>query len=311
MKKVFSSHSQLAHVWAQNNQSEGRSGDGRMFFKDGKLYSYGRHFCIARILPSGVVVFGNHSYSSSTGKHQSEARRAISHRRIVWCQDPDSSAWINREWTEERIKRHLEEAETTRRVKPATRVYSKQSAYRLAEEFNKYLAALPKEEGEPLPPFDLTPLEISAAEREIVAQYEAELQERREARWARESAQRKVRDAQMALSEAEKIAEWRAGTYLHTLYHVPTMLRLSKDGTEVQTSRGASIPVSHAKRLWPIIENVRAVGMGLTDRDIRLGHFTLTQIKPDGSIVVGCHDIPYAEIERIAKALGLMEEVSS
>jgi hypothetical protein len=105
MKKVFSSHSELAHVWAQNNQSEGRAGN--MFFRDGMLYSYGDHFCIARILKSGAVVYGTHSYSLSTGKHQSLARSAASHRTMVCCSDPAASPWHNRDETEVRIKSEL------------------------------------------------------------------------------------------------------------------------------------------------------------------------------------------------------------
>jgi hypothetical protein len=105
------------------------------------------------------------------------------------------------------------------------------------------------------------------------------------------------------------IPDWRnhvPGIYLpHTM---PTMLRLSQNRETVETSKGADIPVSHAKRLWPVIQNCKALGKGLTGRDIRLGHYVLNEIRPDGSIVVGCHDIPYSEIELIARELGLIEE---
>lgn len=308
MKKVFSSHSELAHVWAQGRQEEGRASDGRMFFNKGRLYSYGLHFCIARILPSGVVVYGNHTYSPSTGKHQSLARSAVSHRRKVYCEDPDTLALYNRDHTKRRMKGLLEDAVTERRVKPATRVGNKLEALRLAQEFNEYLAALPEAERHSVEPFDLNVLEVSEVERQIVRDYDAEVQARRQVRNAQTAERSRIRYAQLALAETEKIAKWRTHEYTYALHNVPTMLRLSKDGQSVETSRGADIPVSHAKRLWPLIENVRAVGKPLTDRDVHLGHYTLTEIKVDGSIVVGCHDIAYEEIERIAKALGLLEQ---
>jgi hypothetical protein len=39
-----------------------------------------------------------------------------------------------------------------------------------------------------------------------------------------------------------------------------------------------------------------------------VGHYRLTKIRGDGSMVVGCHDIPYSEIEMIARQLGLKQE---
>lgn len=83
IKTVFN-HSMLAHVWAQQNQPEGRASDGRMFFKDSKLWSYGSHFLIGKIMPDGVALLNADSYSISTSKHQSYARGAVSHRRVLY-----------------------------------------------------------------------------------------------------------------------------------------------------------------------------------------------------------------------------------
>ena len=53
---------------------------------------------------------------------------------------------------------------------------------------------------------------------------------------------------------------------------------------------------------------MRVVG-GTKDYEVGmdLGGYKLTKIRRDGSIVVGCHDIPYAEIEGVAKELGLLK----
>ncbi|TKW76780.1 MAG: hypothetical protein DI543_19125 [Bradyrhizobium icense] len=40
----------------------------------------------------------------------------------------------------------------------------------------------------------------------------------------------------------------------------------------------------------------------------RLGVYTLTTIRADGSIVVGCHDIPFNEMARMAVALDLLKQ---
>jgi hypothetical protein len=84
-KFVFGSHSQTAHVWAQQDAEtwEGRSGDGRIRFDGPTIYSYGSHFPIAHFTNAKhdgrtVVLFNSDSYSVSTGKHKSIVRGALS-----------------------------------------------------------------------------------------------------------------------------------------------------------------------------------------------------------------------------------------
>ena len=48
MKNVFNNR-QLAHVWANQSQDTGRNANGSMFFESDTIYSYGRHYAMARI----------------------------------------------------------------------------------------------------------------------------------------------------------------------------------------------------------------------------------------------------------------------
>jgi hypothetical protein len=82
-KTVFGTHSNTAHVWAQRNFTHGRSGDGRMFFEGGAIYSHGRHFKIARFTDltsegKPVVFFTSRDYSVSTAKHKRHTSNALS-----------------------------------------------------------------------------------------------------------------------------------------------------------------------------------------------------------------------------------------
>lgn len=78
MKTVFNSAPEVTHIWAAQNQSEGRAGN--VFFRDSIIYSYGHHFPMARIytLDTGdrVALFNPNRYSVSTARHQSLARQA-------------------------------------------------------------------------------------------------------------------------------------------------------------------------------------------------------------------------------------------
>lgn len=78
-KTVFNSHSEVAHVWAQNSEETGRS-DGRLYFDGPALFSYGPHYLAGFIMPDGVALLNEDSYSVSTSKHKNHAFRAVLHR---------------------------------------------------------------------------------------------------------------------------------------------------------------------------------------------------------------------------------------
>jgi hypothetical protein len=62
----------------------------------------------------------------------------------------------------------------------------------------------------------------------------------------------------------------------------------------VETTWGASVPLDIAKSLyWLAIRCRREHREFVPTRAIRAGDFTLSRIKPNGDLVVGCHDIPF------------------
>lgn len=79
MKTVFSSHKQLAEIWAKQSQFKGRSSN--MFFENEVIYSYGYHYEIAHFIdaPNGkrVCFINSNGFSSSTNKHTNHVLRAI------------------------------------------------------------------------------------------------------------------------------------------------------------------------------------------------------------------------------------------
>jgi len=86
MKKVFSSHAQLAHVWVQQTQSKGRSSN--MFFEGTRIYSYGFHYCAARIHTvkgKRFALVRSDAYSHSTAKHLCRIRGALNNLMPFFC----------------------------------------------------------------------------------------------------------------------------------------------------------------------------------------------------------------------------------
>jgi hypothetical protein len=101
--------------------------------------------------------------------------------------------------------------------------------------------------------------------------------------------------------KAIEIQRWREGAQ-GSLYSLPsTLLRVR--GDNVETSRGAVFPISHAVRSWPFI--LRAIGTGWkkNGHSIPLGHFTIDEIEPSGNVKAGCHYVTFAEVSAVADTL--------
>ncbi len=67
MKTVFSNAHDVIHVFAQRNQSHGRSSN--VFFYGDKIYSYGYHYLLGEFIDDKTIVIDNKGYSSTTNKH--------------------------------------------------------------------------------------------------------------------------------------------------------------------------------------------------------------------------------------------------
>ena len=322
MRKVLSSNQQVAHYFANSVQSEGKASN--YYFETGhdgvvRLFSYGRHFCVARRISADVFAMTTRTYGNSTSKHLAYARSALNNRTVVYCVHPEFGAATNKREAQQAMNAAMDEAETKRRIQQKTRDAHKARALYLAEQFNAYLAALPENERE-CEPFDLSGLaDVRAALVAMKAQEE-------------ENARRKKEAAQVAAREY--LAAWRTDPTMQTIgmSSLPPALRLNTRSSDkryigqgvtqetetliIQTSHGAEIPVTDAQALWPVLLSV--MRKERTPEEAarlvrRLGVYTLNTIRADGSIVVGCHDIAFNEMARMAVTLNLAqsEEVAA
>ena len=80
MKHVFST-SEIPHLWFHQSQGNARNGQGNLYFEGDTIYSYGKHFPIARhvLTRNGMraVLFTTETYSVTTSRHKSDVRQAI------------------------------------------------------------------------------------------------------------------------------------------------------------------------------------------------------------------------------------------
>ena len=137
---------------------------------------------------------------------------------------------------------------------------------------------------------------ISPADR---SRLESKIKADRERRAAAEK-ERAIRVEAARAEAMEQMDKWIAGvpdvrapSYYMPGLSLPTKLRIK--GAAVETSRGAVVSVRAARILWAMIK---------AGRDI-IGHvidgYTVTA--SDGALVIGCHTIDRAEVERLGALL--------
>lgn len=77
-------------------------------------------------------------------------------------------------------------------------------------------------------------------------------------------------------------------------------------GGTLETSHGADVPLPHALKAFAFVRRVVATGQAwhANGHTIRVGHFRVDSIAPDGTMRAGCHTLHLAEMERLAAELG-------
>lgn len=298
MKTVFSSNNELAHIWASNTQYEGRANS--IFFEDGTIYSYGRHFPVARFLPDhdNIILFTLRDYSNTTAKHKSIIRSAIpSSYQVIYCNDPSRSNEHNLGIWQKAVE-HFR-TEFNAKTHKITRGNIAVDIFRACEYATVYCNALN--------------LDVPAWTNETDAEMSARdyVYELAKAREAKRELKRAEAEKLRAIKAAERLPMWENGENvpMDGLYLLDTRLRIK--GDTIETSRGARIPVSDAIKLWPLLVKAKNSGRKLEAglHSINLGSYRFNSFDGD-NLIVGCHTIAWPQLEKMAGQLNLTREVA-
>jgi hypothetical protein len=90
MKTVYRNASDCIHAYAQRPNDPtvyGRSSN--VYFEGGSLYSYGRHYELAKWIDDTTVLIDNRGYSATTADHIGKAQHALSQYRQFYTLDTD------------------------------------------------------------------------------------------------------------------------------------------------------------------------------------------------------------------------------
>jgi hypothetical protein len=285
MKKVFSSNSQLAHVWANQLQPEGRASS--MFFYGPVIYSYGHHYEIARFLETAngqKVCFVNaNGYSNSTAKHTGHVWNAIpdgirtykvpfatgstySYNRVHHIDVQSLPGIISAMLVECKNLCHDQ-------IKARTNFYSFSQAAGRYETIVEICQLFDLEI--PARPENWEPARIKA---EHLRNTQGERQRAKELKELEKS--------------KELLAKWLQHEFNGQLYNVPVHLRISRDGRLIETTKGAKVDLQAGLRLLAKLRN------GSDVKGEKIDGFTLIENTLD-HVKIGCHTISWPVINQL------------
>lgn len=286
--KIVLSPDMVAHKFAHQLQSQARNSGNTFFFDCESIFSYGRHFCIAKHVKNeqGVeaLLFTTRGYSNTTAKHKSIVRNATNHLNLIYCNDPSDGRTLNMEAFEKEMKGALVGLANAR--KPEKYI---NEAECILERVKKYAEFFGMEV-----PTHLIEL-IDSAKTGKYAEYL-----KNEA--VRIEAERKEKELKRIKEFKKQIAKWRKGEgqRLYDRFYGVDYLRAI--GQRIETSQGIEIPYETGKRAFKIILALIAKGGCLGECNFKILDFEVKEVNKD-FIVVGCHKIEMTEVKKIAKQM--------
>lgn len=293
MKTKFSSNSELVHIWANNSEPTVNKSANSMSCQFDRLFSYAT--CIAEIV-GNTVILNTCSYSNTTSKHQSLARGAVRHfdtiRLPIAGRNHSTLVFGQNDFDSHIVKYCL--ADVGHYLVKASRSRKNADLYKaealsIVENLNKYASLLGLEFSAP----DLSEHQEAALRADKV-----------------QKEQEKIRKAEKIKQQAEDLARWQAGEDVRSYFEV-TALRIK--GDTIETSRGARIPTADAIKIWPLLLRSKRSGKPFEAslHSINLGSYRFNSFNGE-NLIVGCHTIGWAQLEKMAMQLGLLkEEVTS
>lgn len=279
MKRVFRNHDEVCHVWAQQTQSEGKAGN--IFFEGKSIYSYGRHFEAARFVDRETVLLNSYRYSVSTAQHLSLIRQAVRHKQVFTVPSMTDHR-ANVTYLIEQARDHFDKAKRARKRAEWEMGYGRATVQTTRDYITKLRVSVPDSHVELWQALHTDTYLNSEVQAELLAKARA-------AQAAEREATKQARIKREA-EEAAQLAKWVAGELSYGRF---SAMRLRVKDDEVQTTHGARVPVSEARKLY------RALKAGVSVEGQQVGYYRVTRVT-DSELVIGCHNIPLSEVERIA-----------
>lgn len=323
MSKHKKINSDTVHRWANQIGDYSETKGGRLFFRGDTIYSHGEHFPIARYvkLPDAsggldnpgfryCILFTTRTYSVTTARHISEVSQAIPGDVTVFHVD-NVRAGENAEHPEDTAKQHQHNQHNlddyqTRIVGLSCKAKRARcnkdlllvNLHRTIAEHNNYIDF-----------FGLSAKKITQ-DGKLVKNLVQEAEEARK----RELEREKERERQTEIRSQVEIKEWESGESNRFPYWVKRVyLRKASYSRDLETSKGAIVPLEHARKAFKVVQKCRERQKGFSPngKSLPIGHYVIEAIDAQGNVRAGCHLIDWPIIEGFARKEGWLDAEES
>lgn len=274
MKTVFSNAHDVIHVFAQRNQSHGRSSN--VFFEHDKIYSYGYHYLLGEFIDDKTIVINNRGYSNTTSKHISWLIGGTRQYKQFFTMSCD----IHHVYKQ--ILSLNDKLATAR--KPENYINQILSLWAPLNEYIKYT----KNKNTPK---DDRYKEIKRIIKAIQSQPQEFQHKLAEAK--------KKEELMRKRSEEKRIKDTLSKWYNYEVHSFrigdKDFLRISQDGENVETSQYVKVSIDEARTLYQLICK------GVDIRGHRISNYIVNSI--NGTLKIGCHNIDMDSVHKVGKQL--------
>ena len=270
MKKVVSNHD-VAHLFALQSQSEAMNPNRSFYFEGTELFSYGRHFCIAKFVDADTLLFTERSYSNTTRKQISYSWQATSHIKKIHCAFPSGSHFENFNWWIARANEQLELLKRSR--KPEKYVVELLDIEKRAKIYSEYFG-----------------IEVDSKLQSLVS-----IQDKEKAdEYTREAArEEQERIAKTHKKELILFREFKQDT-IYTRNGLD-YIRVNDFSEYFETSQGVRIPIAIGLMFDKLLSEGKIVSGD------KIMQYEVRDINKE-NISIGCHTITFKEIKKAIKS---------
>jgi len=277
----------VAHRWANGNGTDAKASN--LFFEGENIYSYGRHFLIAKHVYNDAgehaVLFTRRTYSSSTTAHLNIVKNASRHLDLLYVPDPElPKEELFDKWYSQ-IKGIAGSLENAR--KPEKYILDIQGVFGEAKRYADFFG------------YEIPEVLIKAGEIENSGQYREVLQKETELR----KAQAKREHAEALRIQKVNLKKWREfkTNYVSTADGFE-YLRFNTATAKIETTQKVEIPASVGKQFQTVVLSVIAQGGCENCNMTLMDKWQVIEINAK-FIRVGCHKISLKEIKSFTKKM--------
>lgn len=281
MKKVFTTSSDVIHLFAQRSQSEARCSN--VYFYDiDKIYSYGRHYLLGEFINNSkndiAIMINDTGYSATTANHISEIKQATRQYQQFFVTETNVKSVLA---TIESNAKKLQNAR-----KPELYILPSQ---RLFDRLNAYITWTGNKATKKDPDYKNIVALMQVIDGK--ADYFTTYLRKNADRIKRDELKRKKLQAAKLLTDIQKFEQHEINSFNSD----QDFVRLSTDQEFVETSQSVKVTVKEAKILYNMIV------AGKDIKGFRISNYTVISI--NGTLKIGCHNINIESMHKTGSKL--------